>query len=267
VILWLHDYYIHTFCIVLRLWFQFAALASLIWTNCVAVYLLVFVSSLETAKTVNYGKAMPIFHLASWGLPVVCVAISIPFSSKIYESTVGMCLQEEPWHIILWFTPVIISLLLSLFMFLIIIWKLCKAGGIFHKKQLRLVRRVAVFIAILLCWVPDLLTYFLDFGLKDCYIFALAMIYSILRNGQGFWDAVAYGYINYSEVSKLYADTSVQSRIALTTLLVIFSPILVIPLGIHWIYSHLKCEHKKTEPTPPVQDNEALLPAAKEQNF
>jgi len=231
-----------------RATFQFGALASIVWTNCVGFYLLIYLLTIKRLDTnIKWNRYFIAFHLMSWGLPLINVTVTIAIA-RMELNVAGYAAPIQPYHIYLWLLPVLASVLLCVILYIsvIVVMRNLTYTPTNKKKHRAFILRILLFTFILLFWIPDVVAYCINniyhvsTG-EACNVFFLVVIYSILRNLQGLFDAFAYGFLIQKQLVKVVSKFWASSNIMTLTLVsgfAILSPILLLPIG---IYSFLRC--------------------------
>jgi len=188
------------------------------------------------------------FHVVSWGIPFLqCVAVS-PFLKQ--DSDQRICLPSEPFHLLFWFAPLILAIIIAIIIYAILMIKLSqalsKSGGRYNIFSVitevtsgagsvpigfRLTTYILVFI---ICWTLNILSYLLQYVYSNCTIFILLVIADSLLQLQGFLDCVVYGITN-KQLRRVFFKLNFFKRIGI----IIFAPILVPYSLLYFIYRQL----------------------------
>jgi len=264
--------YGNSLCVAGRLLFQFFSGSTIFWTLSIAVFLyrgLVMesntqisgapLSSLQHSSSsrelmknyfdINSNFSMWPFHLVSWGIPFLqCVAVS-PFLQQ--DSDQRICLPREPFHLLFWFAPLILAIIIAIIIYVILMFKLSqtlsKSAGrysifsfitessTFANASVPIGFRLATYILVFIfCWTLNILTYLLQYVYSNCTIFVLLVIADTLLQLQGFLDCVVYGLTN-KQLRRVFLKLTLINRFGI----VIFAPILVPYSLLYFIYRQL----------------------------
>lgn len=243
-------------CIVMRAWFQIAAGSTWCYTSVIAYFLYRFMVSRNTTW-VSWPLWIA-FHFASWGVPAVGVVVMIAGNFVYKSPNTGLCYPSEPWHIILWFIPIIISFAWMLLCYTGIFYKVCRSGANSGRHSLNValdpvrqpsedaeavllvskdddkrvqfrhvVIRFSFYILVFfVCWFFDVITYFILFFNDNCNVYAFTFGYTLFRNLQGMLDCLVYGMTNL-KIRQRFTHSILSAIVSTWELLL--APVLVLP--------------------------------------
>jgi hypothetical protein len=227
------DYYVWGLCVFMRVYFQLVAGANCGYTTCIAFFVW---RSLWT-RTTRTGKWLwTCFHVFSWVPPLVFVTILLSADLVTRSSSIGLCFPKRPWHIILWFGPIITYFLLNLIFYIFILLRIhhIRTRGGLHSVSRPQTRRLLsvglrfsfYLLVFFISWSFDILTYIIQQADPECSVFIFTLIYSFCLQAQGALDCVVYGFTNKSFRRRYLAS---WKRIFLFIFEISISPIIVIP--------------------------------------
>eukprot|EP01119_Soliformovum_irregulare_P026148 TRINITY_DN9894_c0_g1_i1.p1 TRINITY_DN9894_c0_g1~~TRINITY_DN9894_c0_g1_i1.p1 ORF type:complete len:333 (-),score=37.02 TRINITY_DN9894_c0_g1_i1:213-1184(-) len=217
--LYFPDAFTYSWCVGLRFLWQLAMSSTVFWTTCTTwfIYRSLSVIRYRPRWLTWIGMA-----LLCWGLPVlVCILLGALNAMDVAPLS-GLCFPREPYHLILWFSPIIASYLATL-LFYILIHKVMWQKKAPLSLSMQVTYRVSLYALIfLLCWALDIGAY-LYYYFNPCHVFALDVILYNLINLQGAFDAIVFGATN-----KQLKKDAMESPL-FTIIQFLFSPILVFP--------------------------------------
>jgi uncharacterized membrane protein YgcG len=241
VLFYLPRLYTWPVCVLMRAFFQIAAGTTWCYTACIAFFLWRF---LHTQSNEVSWLMWSIFHGISWGVPITGVIVMVSGNFVYKSETIQLCFPSQPWHIILWFIPIIISfawMLICYFLIFYKLWSMRRGAKRVDEETNRKLRSVAIrfsfyIVAFFLCWVFDVITYFILQINPHCNVFTFVMLYTFFRNSQGMFDCLVYGFSNLKIRKRLTA-----SKISFITCVweLALSPVLVLPAFISYIQVRL----------------------------
>jgi len=236
-------------CILLRGWWQIAAGSTVCWTACIAFYLYLVIFNVGSVFRQSQ-KIWWIFHIFCWGLPTACYMILLGVQT-IVKSKLGLCFPSEPWHFYLWFGPNTLVFVMTTVIYIVIFIKIRNKTTLNINTTHELPRlRVTLYLLVfVICWFLDIIAFLISYG-TNCIPFGLTLIYSILLQLQGLFDALVYGFSN-RELIRQYKD----EKIYVIFLHILVSPVVLIPLMIHHIFMRCREIH-----TPPVNEKPEVSP-------
>lgn len=245
------DWYVWPLCVSMRVYFQLTAGATCGYTTCIAFFLW---RSLWFHKTRVRRWEWALFHGLSWGIPLVCVVGLVSGDLLTQSPNLYLCFPKKPWHIILWFAPVLASFGLNLLFYLLIIYRIRKIkreqkaylhATQYHEVSTKLSKVILRFSFYLLvffvCWVFDVLTYVVGTIDPSCGAIIFTILYSILLNLQGGLDFLVYGVTN----DNIYKRFTSRSTVVHSLFEFCLSPLLVFPAFLIYLRKVLRARRSK----------------------
>jgi len=242
------DIYTPNVCKTFRLFFQFFGGSTVFWTTCISVYLYKCVfhppvtnntsgNIIQTSdqQETQERKTFLIFHLISWGVPLIFVIILLWKKEIVQDHSLHLCFPTMWPHFTMWFLPICICFASCVIVYILLMFKLRSMMSWrfifqgFREQTLALPFRISLYLLVFFtCWGLDITQYIIVsahgedtvFGPR---MFALVVTYNILLQSQGTLDLLIYGVAN-KEVRKNYSGKKI-----LSILIFLLSPILVIP--------------------------------------
>jgi len=182
---------------------QYFVLSTFCWTSCISFELHQQVSLQQQSESYVKKKYL-IYHLVSWGLPLVIV-VSLSISGElIVFNKAEWCHPHELYHWLFWLTPIIVSLAWNSVFYILIIRSFKKMSESFPdmdkdnykiennalEKLLSLYLLVFVF-----CWIWDFIYHIASSAFK-CNMFVMWIIANLFAPMQGFLNFLVYGLLN-----------------------------------------------------------------------
>eukprot|EP01132_Coremiostelium_polycephalum_P004936 gene4936-6153_t len=186
------------FCISMRCIIHFGFLASFLWTNCIAFYLL-----REVYEWKPYDFPIVIFHLICWGISFF--SVSTFFFGNIIQKNpnTGWCSIDPSYQLYFWVFPLLLSILWNLLCYILIYHKFKQilSYGIYGSRSQELKRYIArkltfYLVAFIVCWAPDLINHSVFFINKSCPPFWMWLLQDFFSPAQGFLNCMVYALTN-----------------------------------------------------------------------
>lgn len=208
-------------CIFFRLLFQFFGGSTVFWTTCISIYLYKCVfyatpnpsnnNSSTNIRLTQDKLLMVIFHVLSWGIPLIFCIILIFTHQMEQDKATKLCFPLPGPHFYMWFLPIVICFIVSVIVYIRLMirlkqtmsWTFILKG--FRDQTLSLPFRISLYLIVFfLCWSLDITQYVIitfDYGGdRDLspQMFILVLIYNILLMSQGTLD-VLVRFCNHDE--------------------------------------------------------------------
>eukprot|EP01119_Soliformovum_irregulare_P006151 TRINITY_DN1793_c0_g1_i2.p1 TRINITY_DN1793_c0_g1~~TRINITY_DN1793_c0_g1_i2.p1 ORF type:complete len:247 (+),score=11.48 TRINITY_DN1793_c0_g1_i2:358-1098(+) len=198
-------------------------------------------------------KKWLIFGGISYGLPLIFSTILLSVGA-IRDIDQGICYPIEPYHIILWFSP-LVTAWLSILIFYILIQRLLsqqRRSTMWHAivtkgtHSMPVHYRVSLYaLVFLICWSFDIFSWIYSrWVATECPNHILTSIYGILLNLQAFLDSLVYGLTN-RQLREKCRESPIKFVI-----LFIGSPLFLYPAACYRLYSEILKRHAPMEMRP-----------------
>eukprot|EP01100_Stratorugosa_tubuloviscum_P006476 TRINITY_DN278_c1_g1_i1.p1 TRINITY_DN278_c1_g1~~TRINITY_DN278_c1_g1_i1.p1 ORF type:complete len:393 (+),score=120.61 TRINITY_DN278_c1_g1_i1:24-1181(+) len=217
-------------CYFLRCLIQVGAVASFLWTGCIALYL--FKELLNTSK-VNQKKLLIGFHVIAWIPPIISVII-IASTGGITRADSGYCTTTVIAGLITWDIPLIFSFIWNLIFYVASILKLRqKRFALVQQSSLGLCLSLFI-LSFLICWSFDIVSHFY-YDITGCGVFWLSVVKDLLAPLQGFINCIVYTFFPMgNEIRRRF------KKIYVLIFIFLLSPILLFPSLIWFTYFNLR---------------------------
>eukprot|EP01112_Ceratiomyxa_fruticulosa_P009978 TRINITY_DN261_c0_g2_i2.p1 TRINITY_DN261_c0_g2~~TRINITY_DN261_c0_g2_i2.p1 ORF type:complete len:342 (-),score=23.18 TRINITY_DN261_c0_g2_i2:98-1123(-) len=161
-------------CMAFRVVFQLASGSSVLWICCISIYLYLHVLYGEGFKE---EKLMLSYHLLSWGVPILLTVI-IFAGGHIPDTPTNLICTPMPYpHMFFWIIPLFVVMLITTFIYVLLIRQLLKKKPDEDKESLHhsfrglsnvnippmLLFRLSLYVVVLfVCWTPDITRFTLE---------------------------------------------------------------------------------------------------------
>jgi len=199
--------YGHIICVFFRCVIQYGYLSSFMWTSCIALFLYGATNQAGESRT-----KVILMHIVSWGLPAIIIIILLA-GNAVIESDAGWCHTKSPYQWSLWFTPMLLSFIFNMMMYIMTLKKFTSSNAGRGQKMINnnIQKRVTIYLLIfILCWFCDIV----DHIIEDihCSFYILWLLQNITTPLQGFCNFLVYGITTDILSFKKHSQISVQER-------------------------------------------------------
>ncbi|KYQ89978.1 hypothetical protein DLAC_08548 [Tieghemostelium lacteum] len=194
----LSNYLLFSPCILFRGIIQFFFLSTFFWTTCIAYYLYHQLSSPDKEKHLLY-----IFHLVSYGIPLIIVMGLGLSNSFIEDPSTGWCESGKEFEFIFWFLPLFLCVALCAFYYIRLkrLFRLKFEYRLQVNERLKqldntISRRLTLYIVVfIVCWTPDIIQHFISF-FSTCNFYPLMLVQNVLSPAQGIFNFFVFSITN-----------------------------------------------------------------------
>ncbi|EFA76371.1 cAMP receptor-like protein [Heterostelium album PN500] len=173
-------------CVALRAAIQFWYMATFFWTTCISFYLYD-----QLSNPIQSSLLTKVFTAISFGIPfLITMTVTLTNSIRL-DPTTGWCELRKLEEILLWFTPLLICMMICVFYYI-------RLRRLFREKfQCRLsvndrlrqidstiTTRLTLYILVfIIAWLPDIIQHFIGF-FSTCSLYPLMVIQNLLVPSQ-----------------------------------------------------------------------------------
>jgi len=199
-----------------------------------------------------------VFHVISWGVPLIlCIALLAGHLYTRNSDPGSWCHPKVPWSYILWEAPMVGAFVVNALLYCALIFLLrlrrSKSQNDYITRQV--MWRLTLFLVVyFIAWAPDVLFHVERLIFPDCSLLWLGILQNMFAPLQGFGNCLVYGLLN-RKIRK-------QHKWYILVLMVIFSPLLVIPSFIIFTLRKLGICRKPGDESDPFE----ILPKSKSED-
>jgi len=238
-----HNAYTNTVCVIFRGWFQISEASSFLITVCIAIYLrALIINQVDLVR--ESPRYWVSFVLFSWGIPIGGTFILIGLR-KVVPSNFGPCFPQQDYYMYLWLLPLQLPFLYNFVTFIYLSYVLYDKRknlepispdiedlSIDIRTEVRMILYIFIYI---LCWGLDFAVWMSYYYFKICIPYELVIFSCFTHYIQGFLNCMVYGFTNRN------IREFISSKIFLAIIFnILIAPIAIWPKAILFIIFQIK---------------------------